>query len=305
MNLELRQLRYFVAVAEELNFTRAAARLHIAQQSLSAQIRVLEREVGGPLLERSTRHVRLTTAGRHLYTAAGALLADADAALTSTRAVAAGGSRLVVGFVDPVAFELIPAVARAHTERHPEVNLALHDSSYDDPTGGLHSNEADIAYVLPPFSATGLELRTLFTVAAVAALPAGHRLAGQGGLRLDQLLDEAWCAPTSNDPVWRDLWSAAAARTARPGRTHPAARVVPVRTVEEVLQTVAGGRAVSVVSASAQRFYSRPGITYVPVVDLPPFTAALAWRGRDRRAEIAQYVDIATAMCATTPLRTA
>jgi len=126
--VDLRQLRYFVAVAEAGSLTRAAGRLHIAQQSLSEQIRALEAQFGAPLFERSSRGVRLTDVGTVLLREARPLLAQAERTLETTRRAARGeGGTLRVGFLSSVANYVLPPVVRAFRERHPEVTLHVED----------------------------------------------------------------------------------------------------------------------------------------------------------------------------------
>ncbi len=142
MDIELRHLRAFVAVAEELNFTRAAKRLFIAQHALSAQIRQLEDRIGTKLLERTTRSVSLTEAGEVLSAQARLLLADADTVVAATRAAGATRTPLTVGFVAAVNHPEMSHALDRFSQAHPEVELMINFGDQLDPTGGLHGSSA-------------------------------------------------------------------------------------------------------------------------------------------------------------------
>jgi DNA-binding transcriptional LysR family regulator len=174
MDLDLRKLRYFVAVADTLHFGRAADELHIAQPALSRQIRALEHDLGTPLLTRDSHGVALTDAGRQLLTDAGPLLASAHAVRRRVTVAARGSQRLMVGFRAGIA--VTPAV-RLFADRHPDVLVDVQRIEGDDQATMLLDGRIDVGYVRLPIDEAGLRVAPLYTEPRVAVLPVGHRLA--------------------------------------------------------------------------------------------------------------------------------
>ncbi|MET1074879.1 MAG: LysR substrate-binding domain-containing protein [Umezawaea sp.] len=259
MDLDLRKVRYFVAVADKLHFGRAADELHIAQPVLSRQIRALEQDLGTPLLTRDSHGVELTDAGRQLLSDAGPLLASAQAARHRVTVAAQGGRRLMVGFRAGVA--VAPAVQQFAT-RHPDVLVDVQRIDRDDQAAVLLDGRIDIGYVRLPIDEAGLRVVPLYTEPRVAVLPAGHRLAGKERITEADLAGEplVWHGDTSTQP------------TRRP---HPNAGYL-VRGVDETLEHVAAGRGISFLARSATVFYSHPDISYVPIPELAPDQVCLA-----------------------------
>jgi LysR family transcriptional regulator, transcription activator of glutamate synthase operon len=211
--MNLRQLRYLVALADERHFTRAAAREHVAQPALSQQIRSLERELGQPLVERTTRKVAMTQAGEMLVARARRALAELDAAeaeLQSLAGVQAG--RLSVGALHtmgPVDLSLL--LATFH-ERYPAVELTVREQSSEELAAMLRDDEIDVAFlsVTERIQSRGLALRPLVSEELVVVLPVEHRLAGNEHLRLRELVDEAFITFREGARL-RELLTAAAA----------------------------------------------------------------------------------------------
>ncbi|MFI5960310.1 LysR family transcriptional regulator [Cryptosporangium sp. NPDC051539] len=259
MDLDLRKLRYFVAVADRLHFGRAADDLHIAQPVLSRQIRALEQDLGAALFTRDRHGVELTDAGRQLRDDAGPLLASAEAARRRVTTAARGSRRLVVGF--RAGIPVIPA-ARAFEARHPDVVVDMQRIEGDDQAAMLLDGRIDVAYVRLPIDEAGLRVVPLYTEPLVAVLPAGHRLAGEEQIAQADLAGEPliWHPDPSTQP------------TRRP---HPNAGYL-VRGVDETLEHVAAGRGFSFLARSATVFHSHPNVTYVSVTDLAPDQVCLA-----------------------------
>jgi LysR family transcriptional activator of glutamate synthase operon len=211
--MNLRQLRYLVALADERHFTRAAAREHVAQPALSQQIRSLERELGQPLVERTTRKVAMTQAGEMLVARARRALAELDAAeaeLQSLAGVQAG--RLSVGALHtmgPVDLSLL--LATFH-ERYPAVELTVREQSSEELAAMLRDDEIDVAFlsVTERIQSRGLALRPLVSEELVVVLPIEHRLAGNAQLRLRELVDEPFITFREGARL-RELLTAAAA----------------------------------------------------------------------------------------------
>nr|WP_274607238.1 LysR family transcriptional regulator [Paracraurococcus ruber] len=190
--IDLRLLRQFVAVAEELHFRRAARRLAMSQPPLTAAIRRLEAAVGATLLERGNRGVALTPAGATLLEDARALLRQADRAVLAAREAAAGRLGLVrLGYVGSAMYGRLPATIRAFRRTHPGLRLELREATTAAQVAALHAGELDIAIVIPPFGGeAGLHLRPFDADRLAMALPAAHTLAGRTGLRLGDLAGE-------------------------------------------------------------------------------------------------------------------
>src|SRR3984957_10497830 len=177
--MELRHLRYFVAVAEEGHVTRAAERLGIQQPPLSQQIQALERELDVQLFRRKPRGVELTPAGRALFDEAKAILARATEAIAVTKRAARGeAGRIGLGFTSSASFHpFVPRAIRAFRETHPLVALTLEESGTVELVAALRSQALDFAFVRSPVGASdNLTVRPLLDEAMVAALPSGHRL---------------------------------------------------------------------------------------------------------------------------------
>src|SRR3954451_18845650 len=259
MDLDLRKLRYFLAVADRLHFGRAAEELHIAQPVLSRQIRALEKDLGASLFTRDRHGVVLTDAGRQLLADASPLLASEDAVRHRVTVDARGSRRLAVGFRTGI--PVIPA-AQAFEARHPDVVVDVQRIEGDDQAAMLLDGRIDVAYVRLPLDEAGLRVLPLYTEPRVAVLPAGHRLAGKEELTEADLAGEPllWHADPNTQP------------TRRP---HPNAGYL-VRGVDETLEHVAAGRGISFLARSASVFYSHPDVVYVPVPDLTPDQVCLA-----------------------------
>lgn len=176
--MELRHLRYFIAVAEELSFTRAAAQLHTAQPSLSQQIRQLEKDIGVKLLDRSRHHVALTNAGRIFLQQARDILGRVDYASRLARQAAEGhAGELSVGTFPSADVRILPALRPMLAERLPDLRLILHSKYAVEPLSGLKSGTLDVAFIRNPDDSTGLELIELLREEIVMVLPAHHALA--------------------------------------------------------------------------------------------------------------------------------
>jgi DNA-binding transcriptional LysR family regulator len=259
LDLDLRKLRYFVAVADRLHFGRAADELHIAQPVLSRQIRALEQDLGASLFTRDRHGVALTDAGRQLLADAGPLLATTHAVRRRVSAVAGGKRRLMVGF--RAGIPVTPA-ARAFEDRHPDVVVDVQRIEGDDQAAMLLDGRIDVGYVRLPIDEAGLRVTPLYTEPRVAVLPIGHRLAGKEQITEADLAGEplVWHGDPSTQP------------TRRP---HPNAGYL-ARGVDETLEHVAAGRGISFLARSASVFYSHPDVVYVPIPELAPDQVCLA-----------------------------
>ena len=279
MDADLRKLRYFVALAEEMHFGRAAQRLMIAQPVLSRQIRALEKELGAQLLRRDRRSTELTAAGKQLFQEAPPLLAAADALQRRVAQAAGGATRFRVGFMPGIT---VSAAVRALTRRHPGLTVEVVRTSWDDQAQVVLDGSVDVSLVRMPIDQSGLRLQPLFTEPRVVVLPADHRLAAKDVLALADLADEHLLQDPDAVPEWRDL--------PKPAGHEP--RPWPrVHSVEEKLEYVASGDGLVVLPESTATYYTRPDIAQVPV-DIGPNQVCAAWRaGRDDEL-VRDFVDI-------------
>lgn len=295
--MELRHLRYFVAVAEQRHFGRAADELHVSQSPLSQQIRQLERELGADLLTRTTRRVELTPAGRAFYADAVAVLADLDAARARVRSLAAGWSGLVrVGFTGAASLRHLPLVARLVRSHLPDVQLQL-SSELLTPAQeqALTDGRLDIGLLRPPVHQPGLTWRTVAVEPLVLAVPVGHRLADAVGVSVTDLAGEVLLTyPGGARSVVRGAVEAAVHRTG-----------TVVSTVQEVEQTtsmvalVAAGLGVALVPDSVRALHL-DGVAYRPVPDAGTVELALAWRTDDTSPATERVVDLLIEHLSTT-----
>jgi DNA-binding transcriptional LysR family regulator len=295
MEVHLRNLRYFVAVAEELHFSRAAERLHVSQPALSKQIRQLERELRFPLFRRDRRRVELTAGGEALLPAARRLLADWAEVLEDATALASDeGKVLHVGFQTSVGGGLYQAVAARYAEVRPDWRLVLRLHDWSDPTSGLLDRTADVAFLwLPAGAERTIAVRVLRSERRFVALPTGHRLARRRALQIADLLDEPFVALPEEAGPLRDYWLALDERQGRPVRIG-----AEVATPDETFEAVATGHGVVLIAEGNTTVYARPGIVYRPVLDLEPSRLAVAWRRDDRRAAVRDLVGVAAEVAA-------
>ncbi|QFG27170.1 LysR family transcriptional regulator [Actinomadura sp. WMMB 499] len=296
MSLELRHLRYFVAVAEQTSFTRAAHDLHIAQQSLSQQITVLERAVGARLLDRDTRGTRLTEAGRLFLPEARAVLARADVAVATARSAALGEIGVLrLAFLASTANSMLPPVVRAFRQRFPEVEITTDDVDIATLVSGLRDGRYDAAFTRPPL-VDDLAGVTLVTEPVCAVLPDGHPLAGRTGLHLSELADEPWVlTPRDSWAPWHDKYD----------RDYHDAGFVPnvvqrAAGVANLLGLVAAGVGITRLTRSA-RTIRRTGVVFVPLVGEQADTV-MVWNPRHDRPAVRNLLDVVTGLATATDL---
>ena len=292
-NVTLAQLAYFVAVAEELNFTRAAERLHVSQSPLSQAIRALETNLGVALLKRTSRHVELTAAGEELLPAARAALAAVEHVMAIAHAAAGGEQLLRVGFVAYGACDVIDRALAAFAAPHSDLRLQTRQADFSDPTAGLAEGRVDAAFLRLPVLAPELEIEALTSEPRVAVLPAWHPLAGRESITIGDLADEHWLQMPGRDQLWRDFWLATSHREGVAPLLGPEAR-----TLDEQLAATATGGYVSLAPQSVAGSYQRAGISYVPVVGIEPSVVAIGWRRGDRREGVRRFVSSALQLAA-------
>jgi DNA-binding transcriptional LysR family regulator len=291
MRFDLRQLRYFVAVAEELNFTRAADRLNVAQQSLSGAIARLESGIGVRLFDRSSRTVTLTEHGAQWLPYAREVLAAADRAQTTADSLAAGSAgTLRVGLAATAAVAFTPSLLGAFASRHPGVGVITKHYGLDDPVGGLRDRATDVAIVRPPFDSRGLDMIVVAAEPRYAAVPDAHPLARRPSVTFDDVAGEPWIEIVTPDPVWCAFWRVSDRRTAPP---RFGARA---RTLDDLLEAARDGRATGLVPASIARSHKWPGLAFVEVSDIPDSEIAVAWDANSRSPLVRDFVGLAAGL---------
>lgn len=265
--MELRQLEYFVMVAEELNFSRAAERLNMTQPPLSTQIKALESEIGVTLFERSTRIVRLTRAGELFWASSRRLLSQLQDNVTQARSAASGQiGQLTLGFVPSATIELMPPILRAFRESYPGVHLVLHELTPAQQVNELQSGMLDCGCFYlplgdePPFGDSGLVSRAVATEPLIAALPAHHPLAAHERLPLALLAGEPFVMVSGHRGS--GLRDAVREQCSRGGLVPEVVQEAAL--IQTIVGLVASGVGVALVPASIRRV-QRTGVVYRPL----------------------------------------
>jgi DNA-binding transcriptional LysR family regulator len=285
--MDLRVMRYVVAVAEERHFGRAAARLHMTQPPLSRAIQQLEAEMGVALFDRTSTGASLTAAGAILYEEARNLLDHADR-IPARVATAAGVPTLTVGVLAQHADEVRTKLANTFRARHPGVLVHLSESHLSDPTCGLRSQLVDVALTRKPFDQRGINTRILRRDTVGVVLRADDPLAGRRSVGLAELSDRRWFRfPEGTDPLWSAYWSGGPA-----AGEHPQDGPV-VRTVLECVEAVLWNDAVGLAPGPATM---PDGLVVVPVVDFPPSLVVVAWQTGNRNPLVESFARIATTL---------
>ncbi|MFI1811252.1 LysR family transcriptional regulator [Streptomyces sp. NPDC020422] len=290
MDVHGRDLRYFLAVAEQLHFTRAAELLYVSQPALSKQIRALERQLGVPLFVRDRRAVTLTEAGAALLPHARAVLAAWEEGAQALRGVR---EDLVVGMsTSPGRGGLLPAIRSRFTEAHPGARTRLRQVGWEDPTAGLADGSSDVAFVwLPLAGADRFRWVVVATEPRLVALPAAHPLAARDRLAFTDLLDEPFLALPDTGPELRDYWLALDARSGRP----PVVGAV-IASADETYEALVDGLGICLVAAGNAPLLTRDGVVTRPVDGLAECRFALAWRADDHRPTVRAYARAASAV---------
>lgn len=272
--LETRQLRYFAAVAEELHFGRAAARLHIAQPALSRQIQRIEQQVGTTLFERTQRRVELTPAGAVLVERAQHLLDELGKAEQAARRASEGEiGTLVLGFIHSSTYGLLPGILQRFRNVKPDVELDLREMSMAEQANALARGTIDIGLTRPTKFSADVETQSIFRENFLAAVPSHHPLASSASVKLIQLADERFVMfPPRTSP----LLNTSVMRMCE--RAGFAPRIAQTATqVHTVIGLVSANMGVAIVPASAKNLHIK-GLAFLHIEDNPPpVEVILAW----------------------------
>lgn len=298
--MDLRQLRYFVAVAEELHFSRASVRLNLAQSALSGQIRQLERELGGPLLVRTTRHVELTPAGAALLQDAREVLAAADEAFERARALARGErGALRIGALGPAPGGVFAPLLARFGGMHPDVRVEVRALDFTELVLGVRERRADVAFLYLPLDEPDLEITPLLSEPRVVVMPRGHRLAKRKQLTPFDLADEMFIKqPPPVPDAWCDFWLLVEELGHRPAVSpHMAGNL------EDWLHLIGRGDGIDTAPAVISRYYSWPEVAFVPLVDAAQAVLVLARRREAHDRLVDDFVALAVEIAKTAAAR--
>lgn len=263
-------MRHFLAVAEELNFTKAAERLHLAQQALSASIRRLEEQLGVSLFVRSTRKVELTVAGEVFIEGARAVVAAAADAIERVHQVAEGRrGRLTIGFSTAAGgVPIVRRIIRTFAEKAPAVDVRTVEHDFADPTAGLADGSADVAFIFGPLPVGGLQALPLTSEARLLAVRPEHPLAARPSVTLEDLDGLPWLRVPAEPGPWPDFWFP----SPQAGPAGPT-----IRTADEWVTAIETGRGVAYTMPVVMANFQTARIAVVPVAGLPPAEVLLAW----------------------------
>jgi DNA-binding transcriptional LysR family regulator len=277
-DLDLRLVRYFTVVADHRHFGRAAADLHIAQPSLSRQIRHLEQQLGARLFDRTPQGTQLTEAGEVFLPRAKALLRSAAQASAATRA-AGRPSKITIGYTTGI---IITPAVRELRSHHPDAEVHTLHLPWDEPRAALLDHRVDAVVARLPIRTDGLRVTILYDEARVLLVPRTHRLAGKESVTLDDIADEP--IPRLPDAAWNAYWRI----DPRPDGT-PAPDGPLVNAVEDKVELIAAGQAVAIVSAGLRADSLHPDLTTVSLDDVEPTHVVLATRASDRSRLVAAF----------------
>jgi DNA-binding transcriptional LysR family regulator len=271
--VELRQLRYLVAIDEAGNLGRAAERLYVSQPALSYALRTLESELGVRLFDRHAAGVTATAAGRDVVAEAKRVLRQVDRLTAAADRHRRGDTGVLrVGFEASGAGELTTRARAEFARRHPGVRVEPKRFDWGGELAALRDGRVDVAFLWLPADLDGLHAEVVHTEPRVVGLPAGHRLAGRAGVGVLEVNDEPLMWTERAPRAWVDWWAV----NPRPDGSAP--RWGPTNdNVEEMLEQVAEGVAICFAPASMARYYARPDLSWVPLTDVDPLRVALAW----------------------------
>ena len=288
--MELRHIRFFVTLADELHFTRAAQRLHVAQPHLSQEIRRLERELGVELFSRTKRQVQLTEAGSAFRVRALELLGVLETARREARAAAEGAAgTLTIGFAGSAGYDVLPEAIRRFRTKWPAVDLVLREMHTANQLIALQEHRIDVGFVRRAVNAEkDLASRIIRREKLVVALPARHRLAKRPALALTDLEHEPWIAfdRTANSGLFADLRAACEAAGFEPILAQVAGEI------PTMVNLVASGLGVALLPESVVAL-RRQGVVYRRLRPAPdPSLLILVWRRSDTSPVLRNFREV-------------
>jgi DNA-binding transcriptional LysR family regulator len=285
---ELRHLRAFSVLAEELHFSRAAERLFLTQPALTQTIRQLERTLGVDLFVRTTRAVALSPEGVRLLPHVRMSMAALDRIDVEAEQLAREhAGRLEVGYQVGAGLTLMPTVVREFEAAYPQYTVDFTEYDFSEPASGLDVGKSDIAFVRPPIGHEHVDVLTLYEESRLVCVPKGHPFAARSSVSIAEVLAEPIiAAPTPG--VWRDYW------LLNEYRSEPANVVSESSTFESELQAVAAGRGIIITCEASQKFFNRPNVAYVDIEGLSPCDVAIAWPRGSAHPALQPFLSIVT-----------
>jgi len=298
MTIDTRQLRYFIAVAEETHFGRAAKRLRISQPPLSQQIKQLEVSLGTSLLTRNTRSVDLTPAGELLLSRGRRVIDELDSIEANVRRVGAGLQGIVrVGFTGTATYGIMPRVVREANERFDGLAVEVSGEKLTPSLiAALESNDIDIAVLRPPFSSEHIDHVVVASERLVAAVPAGSPLAHVPHLVMADLVDQEFVGYPPNSTVAQVIAATWHRRDVQPLSVQAASET------STLLSLVAAGIGIALVPESATSL-SIGGMNFIPVTDAPSVDMAVAWRRSEASPAVLTFLPFLEALITNAPER--
>ncbi|GAA3851204.1 LysR family transcriptional regulator [Saccharothrix violaceirubra] len=278
--MERRDLEIFLTLAEELHFGRTARRLHVSQARVSQTVKDLERRIGAPLFDRTSRRVELTPLGRRLRDDVGPAFQRITEGVDRAVRAARDTSLLRIGFQAPAVADLVPHVLGRYRRRNPGAEVRMREADFADPFGLLRHDEVDVLVTLFPVDEVDLVAGpVVFTEPLVLAVAGTHPFTRRPEVTLDDL---------ARDVVFR-----AAFRMDATPAGHPVEHGRDVTTFQELLAAVADGEGVCPLGAHAAEYFARPGVAFLPVVDAPAVEWGLVWRRGGETAVVREIVGVA------------
>lgn len=288
--LDFRRLYYFVIVAEELHFTRAAERLHIAQPPLSYQIQQLERDLGVQLFERTRHHVRLTDAGKVLFDSARRIFGQLEQTVNAVRRVGQGEvGLLTVGFIPSASNNILPIILQTFRQQFPDVQLILKEMTPDQVVRGLHEQQIDVGMLYLPLDDAELNTHAVLREPLLAVLPATHPQAGQEQVALRALAEEHFIVPIRYVAV-PGLYSYIMEACRQVDFTPKI--VEQAWLMQTIIGLVGANMGVALVPASVRNLH-RAGVIYKPLQDVSIEVAmGVIWRREETLPVLQRFLQI-------------
>lgn len=291
--MERYEIETFLALAEELHFTRTAERLLVSPGRVSQTIKKLERRVGGALFERSNRHVALTPVGRQLHAELLPAYRQIQQAVANASAAFRGlGGLLRVGFTTAWSGDLFVRAAQEFSSRHPRCVVDLKEATYGAALAALQAQDVDLLLAEPPVEDPAIVVGpVVFSEPRALLVPASHPLANQETASMEDLAVLPLITAAGVSPAWHDAFFPRRTPQGRPIR-----HAVAVAGWQEMLSLVGAGRGATVSTVRAGSYYGRPDIAFVPLDNALPVDGALMWRKGGDSAELQAFVEIVLAL---------
>lgn len=289
MNIQIRHVRSFLAVATEKSFARAAEKLGVSQPALSQTINQLEETIGFEVFERTTRSVKLTRYGEALLEKAVKLNRALDNFHGDIKAIQQFAHNEVrLGYLIGTAVDLIPGITKEFERRRPQATLQLVEFDFNNPDAGLLGNAVDCGIIRPPTELTD-DIKTveLMRERCVACLSTDHPLAALDSVKVAQVLNEPFIAAPGNG-IWRDYWLGGDYRHGVPPKV-----AFEAATVDAELRAVATRKGISITAESTAKYYARPGVVFRVIEDMEACAVAIGFR-ESSNPLVAELVRIAT-----------